>query len=139
VQNLGRLIVLGAIFPTLLLVIAFWKHAISTIRWLGNAKKSQLRLGDWLLNLVAFGYVAFIVVYALRYRDYSVMKTIFILPGLLGFLTLFGRECEAFYRRFIEYQVVRFSADIIIFSLLFFYIANTLVLVGQLGIQRITA
>jgi Dolichyl-phosphate-mannose-protein mannosyltransferase len=134
-RNLGRLIFLYAIFPTLLLVVALWRQLVATIRWLGNARQSQVRLGEWLLHLAAFGYVAFIVVYALRYRDYAVMKAIFILPGLLGLLTLFARECDAFYRRFADPKAVRLCADMMLISLLVLYTVDILILIGQLGFQ----
>jgi hypothetical protein len=137
VQNLGRLIFLAALFPTMLLLVATWKRNVSTVRWFAGVKGSHASLGDWLLYLSVLGYLAFIVVYSLRYRDYAVMKAIFILPGLLGFLMLFARECDAFYKRFTDKKVVRLSADMILLSLLFFYTVDILVLIGQLGMQRL--
>ena len=139
VQNLGRLIFLSALPPTVLLLVALWRRSVSSIRWFAGAKGSDVSLGDWLLYLSVLGGLAFIVVYSLRYRDYAVMKAIFIFPGLLGFLMLFGRECDAFYQRFTDKKAVRLSADMILLSLLFFYTMDILVLIGQLGIQRLAA
>jgi Dolichyl-phosphate-mannose-protein mannosyltransferase len=134
VQNLGRLIFLAALFPTTLLLVATWKRSVSAIRWFAGVKQPHTSLGNWLLYLSVLGYLAFIVVYSLRYRDYAVMKAIFILPGLLGFLMLFAHECAAFYQRFTDKEAVRLSADLILLSLLFFYTVDILVLIGQLGI-----
>jgi Dolichyl-phosphate-mannose-protein mannosyltransferase len=139
VQNLGRLIFLAALFPTVLLLVGIWKRSVSAIRWFAGVKGPHASLGDWLLHLSVLGYLAFIVVYSLRYRDYAVMKAIFILPGLLGFLMLFTRECDAFYKRFTDKKAVRLSADLILLSLLFFYTVDILVLIGQLGIQRLAS
>jgi Dolichyl-phosphate-mannose-protein mannosyltransferase len=139
VRNLGRLIFLAALFPTMLLLVAIWKRSVCTIRWLAGGKKRQASLGDCLLYLSVSGYLAFIVVYSLRHRDYAVMKAIFLWPGLLGFLTLFASECDAFYQRFLDTKVVRLSADVSLLSLLIFYTVDILALIGQLGIQRLTA
>ena len=42
--------------------------------------------------LTAFGYVAFVVQYTLRYRDFSTMKAEFLFPGLLRIRLHFGDE-----------------------------------------------
>jgi hypothetical protein len=42
-----------------------------------------------LLTLAALGYVGFVAAYAIQYRDFSVMKAIFMLAGLLGLVMLF--------------------------------------------------
>jgi Dolichyl-phosphate-mannose-protein mannosyltransferase len=139
VQNLGRLIFLAALFPTTLLLVALWKRSVFAIRWFAGAKGDHALLEGWLVYLAVWGYLAFIVVYALRHRDYAVMKAIFIFPGLLGFLMLFARECDAFYQRFIDMKAVRLSADVILLSLLCFYTVDILALIGQLGIQRLAA
>jgi len=46
-------------------------------------------LGSVLLTLAALGYVGFVAAYAIQYRDFSVMKAIFMLAGLLGLVMLF--------------------------------------------------
>jgi hypothetical protein len=139
VRHLGRLIFLAALFPTMLLLVGIWKHSVCTIRCFAGLKGPHASLGDWLLYLSVLGYLAFIVIYSLRYRDYAVMKAISIVPGLLGFLMLFARECDAFYQRFTDKKAVRLSADMILLSLFFFYTMDILVLIGQLGIQRLAS
>ncbi|MGH8071191.1 MAG: phospholipid carrier-dependent glycosyltransferase [Candidatus Entotheonellia bacterium] len=134
-RNLGRLIFLCALFPSMLLLVAIWRRIILAIRWLGGTKQPQAKLGDWLLDLAVFGYLSFIVVYSLQYRDYAVMKAIFIFPGLLGFLTLFARECERFYNTYDGNKMVRISADALLASLLLLYTADVIALIGQLGIH----
>ena len=41
-----------------------------------------------LLLLGALGYLAFVALYSIRLRDYSSMKAIFLLPGLLAFVAM---------------------------------------------------
>jgi len=136
IRNLGRLIFLCALFPTMLLVVAVWKRIAVAIRWmLSGGKEPHARLSDWLLDLCVFGYIAFIIVYSLRYRDFSVMKAIFIFPGLFGFLTLFGRECDRFYAWCNQKRALQVSADVVFISLLLFYTADAIALNAQLGIR----
>jgi hypothetical protein len=63
---------------------ARWRHpgsaAAATHGWLGTV----------LLVVTAGGYLAFVAVYAVRLRDYSSMKQLFLLPGLLSFTALFA-------------------------------------------------
>jgi hypothetical protein len=139
VRNLGRLIFLCALFPTLLLLMAICGQLACIIRCLAQGKKPPARLEDYLMQFTVFGYLAFMVVYALRFRDYAVMKAIFLWPGLLGFLILFARECDAFYRRFADDKTVQLCADLLLLSLLCLYTADILMLIGHLGMQRLAA
>jgi hypothetical protein len=138
VWNLGRLIFLCALFPTILLVVAIWTRIVATLRWLTKATLLQAQLQNWLLDLTVFGYLAFIIIYSLRYRDYAVMKAIFIFPGLLGFLALFAREYDAFDKRYLAEMALRPAADMCIILLLFCYIADVIALIGQLLISTLS-
>ncbi|HSH01308.1 MAG TPA: glycosyltransferase family 39 protein [Anaerolineae bacterium] len=42
----------------------------------------------WMIQIFGLGYIAFILLYTLQYRDVATMKVIFILPGLICFLYL---------------------------------------------------
>jgi Dolichyl-phosphate-mannose-protein mannosyltransferase len=139
ITNLGRLIFLCALFPTILLSLAVWKRMVCTMRWLGSRGRAEMPLSALLLDLAAYGYIAFIVVYSLRYRDFAVMKAIFIFPGLLSFVVLFARECEQFYERYDRNNAVRIAADTISVCLLLLYLADVAALSGQLGIQCLTS
>lgn len=44
-----------------------------------------------LVDVTVAGYLAFIVAFALAYRDFSFMKDIFVLPGILAFAALFAQ------------------------------------------------
>lgn len=136
VWNLGRLIFLCALFPTALLALGICKKAVSSIRWMfGGAKNEYQGLGDWLFALSAFGYLAFIVLYSLRFRDYTLMKPIFIFPSLLAFLMIFMRECEKFYGWCNQIKAIRLCADTTFVLLFVFYTADIVALIAQLSIR----
>jgi hypothetical protein len=133
--TLGRLIFLCALFPTILLIVAIGRRSVAALQWLTKAKSSQPQLQDWLLDLAVFGYMAFIVAYSLRLRDYSAMKAVFIFPGLLGFLTLFVRESDEFYKKHCQKTSVRLAADTLMVTLPLFYTADVIALIGQLSLK----
>jgi hypothetical protein len=135
VWNLGRLIFLCALLPTIVLLVAIWRRIVSAIRCVIRVQAPPVRLGKWLLDLSVFGYLAFIMAYSLRYRDFSVMKAIFIFPALLGFLLLFARECDRFYAWCAHKKPIRVSADIVFAFLGLLYAVDVIVLIGQLGLK----
>jgi len=135
--TIGRLIFLCALFPTVLLIVAIGRRIVAALRWLTKAKSPQPQWQDWLLEFAVFGYITFIVVYSLRLRDFAVMKAIFIFPGLLGFVTLFARECDKFYERYFEKTSVRLAADTLMVALLFFYTTDVVALIGQLALKKV--
>jgi hypothetical protein len=135
VWNLGRLIFLCALLPTILLLVAVLRRFVAALRWVIKAQDPPVQFGQWLLDLSVFGYIAFIVAYSLRYRDFTVMKAIFIFPGLLGFLTLFSCECARFYAWCEHKKPIRSSADMVFAFLCLLYTADVLVLIGQLGLK----
>jgi hypothetical protein len=134
VWNLGRVIFLFALLPTMLLLVAILRTFVSAIRWVIKAQEPPVPYGQWLLDFSVLGYIAFIVAYSLRYRDFSVMKAIFVFPALLGFLILFARECDRFYAWCHHKKPIRFSADMIFAFLCLLYTADVIVLIGQLSL-----
>ena len=51
-----------------------------------------------LFDTLFWSYLAFIILYAFRFRDFSVMKTVFIYPAMLAFLVLFIKAGDAIQR-----------------------------------------
>jgi hypothetical protein len=139
ILNDGRLIFLCALLPTMLMLTGLLRSLISAARMLVAAQASKLRLTDWLLVFTTVGYILFIVAVRLRFRDFGAIKAIYIFPGLLGFLTLFARECERFYRRCEQSRILRLSADTIIMSLLFLYVLDITALIGQLSFSLVSS
>jgi hypothetical protein len=134
VWNLGRLIFLCALLPTMILVVALWRRIVAAISII-RGHDTPVRLGDWLLDLAVFGYMAFIIAYSLRYRDSSFMKAIFVFPGLLGFLSLFACECDRFYRWCNDKKLAVMATESIFACLCLLYTGDVIVLIAQLGIN----
>jgi hypothetical protein len=124
---------LCALLPTMILAMAVGRRIVAAICSVIKSLDTPVRLADCLLDLSVFGYIAFIIIYSLRYRDFSVMKAIFIFPGLVGFLSLFARECDRFYRWCNDKKLTRFSADLVFAFLCLLYTGNVIVLIAQLS------
>ena len=92
---LSRAIYILALLPTLLLLIG---AAIEIILVMESLVKRDLELAATthigLTALTLTGFVLFIIIYALEYRDFSVMKTIFLYPAMLPFALVFVRAGE---------------------------------------------
>jgi hypothetical protein len=84
--------------------------------------------------LVFYGYLLFLIFYALIYRDHSVIKAIFIFPGLLSYLVLFSRAVESILAWSGRWQrVVSISIMILSTGLIAFYIADIAALILRLA------
>jgi hypothetical protein len=94
---LSRAIFILALLPTLLLLIG---AAMEIFLFLKSLIKRDLQLAGathyGLTALTLTGFVLFIILYALEYRDFSVMKAIFLYPAMLTFPLLFVRAGQAF-------------------------------------------
>jgi len=128
----GRLILLFALLPVLLVLCGFMRTVICAARTLVMPQRSKLESVDWLLLFTTIGYIIFIVAVRLRFENFGAMKAIYIYPGFLAFLTLFARECDRFYRWCENQTALRFTCDTIMNSLLFLYVLTVVTLVGQL-------
>lgn len=96
IRGVGRAIMVLALVPTTLLLLGGVLRLIELLRSLPDVRLFLRQSPMWVVDAVAVAFLAFIVVYTARYRDYTVMKAIFILPGLLGFLHWFVRGYTAF-------------------------------------------
>ena len=92
---LSRAIYILALLPTLLLLIG---AAIEIFLVLKSLIKRDPELAAathfGLTAITLTGFVLFIVIYSLEYRDFSVMKAIFLYPAMLPFALLFVRAGE---------------------------------------------
>ena len=134
VFNVGRLIFLSALFPTLLMLIGSLRSLVSAGQSLVIGSESpEYRLNDWLVNFTTVGYVLFLIALLLKHpEDVGWFKSIYIFPGFLAFLVLFARECDRFYVS--QNKFLRLSADTNVGFLLFLYVIDVTMLAGQLGI-----
>jgi hypothetical protein len=135
VFNNGRLILLLALFPTVLLLTGLWTSLLSAARLLLGGRIFERPLTDWLLDLTAIGYLTFLVALFIKNREPGWFKAIYLFPGALAFLVLFARQCERFYAWCKEKKFVRFPADAILAVLLLLYVVDVTALIGKLGLS----
>jgi hypothetical protein len=91
VTDTARVTYLVALFPTALLLFGAYEALAHVISDPGGVRPHQ-----WLIGVSAAGYAAFLIVLALRYRDFSFFKPIHAYAGLLAFVLPFGRACDQF-------------------------------------------
>jgi hypothetical protein len=72
--------------------------ATTLTRWVTRHNRPGFGLADLYLLVTAVGYVAFIIAYAYRYREYPVMKGLFLYPGLLAFMAFAATETDRYMR-----------------------------------------
>jgi hypothetical protein len=92
---LSRAIYILALLPTLLLLVGAAMEIFLTLKSLIKRNPALAAETNYGLTALIFsGFVLFIILYALEYRDYSVMKAIFLYPAMLAFPLLFLRAGE---------------------------------------------
>ncbi len=79
----GRLLIILGLVPLLLLI----RGMVVSMKDLFT-KKEELIL-NWIHLVFVFGFLLFMVKYSYSYRDYSIMKSIFIFPALPSFIKFF--------------------------------------------------
>ncbi len=93
--NLTRAIFILALLPTFLFLFGFLLEILVLVKSIftrDDALAASTHYG--LAAITAIGYTCFIIIYALFYRDFSVMKVIFIYPALLSAPLFFMRAVE---------------------------------------------
>jgi len=133
VLGVGRLILVLALLPTAFLLAGLLRAVVevTTTAW-QQAPKSRETLDQELLVIVALGFIAFIVVYSLRYRDFSTMKAEFLFPGLLAYVFFFADEVGRAVTRYSQHPRLRHVAAFLFAVLLVLYVTDVLILAVQL-------
>jgi hypothetical protein len=93
--TLTRSIFIFALPPSLMILIGAALSLTGFLNALFKRSPSLLQAADYgLFEITFWGYIAFLILYSMMYRDYSVMKTIYIYPAVLPFLAYFIRAGE---------------------------------------------
>jgi len=133
VLNLGRLILALALLPTACLLMGILRRvAVLMIPGRREASSHQARLDEVLYALAAAGFLAFVVLYSLSYRDFSTMKAEFLFPGLLAYLYVFAHEAQRADARWAQWPRLRESGRWVFAALLMLYVTDVIVLAVQL-------
>ncbi len=85
----------------------------------------------WLIDVAAAGSLAFLVVLALRYRDYSFFKPILAAAGLLGFLALLGQAYDRFHAG-LDGRCAARAGDVVLGTLIALYALDAALLAVEL-------
>ncbi len=138
---ISRGIFVLALLPTLIFLLGVGFETYWVMKNFIRRDEAVSRETNYGLDIfVLAGYVLFIALYALIYRDFAVMKAVFIFPGLIAFSLLFLRACERIDRflsrraRWIIYPLLA-----VLGALLVFYLLDTVTLIQHLYLLRIAA
>jgi hypothetical protein len=102
---LSRCIFILALFPTLLILIGTFIDLLNTLQSTIRRNLSTAQTNCFgLFGLVFVAYLTFVALYALEFRDLSVMKAIFIYPALVSFPFLFLRAGIAIYAKLSKWK-----------------------------------
>jgi hypothetical protein len=97
---LTRAIYLLSLLPFVMILLGAAISLAKFLRILLGNFPSLLRTVDFgLFDALFWSHVAFIILYALQFRDFSMMKAIFVYPGILSFTVLFIQSGNAIQRR----------------------------------------
>lgn len=102
--TISRIIYILALLPTALLLIGIVREIVLVLRSIIRRDENLTMATNYGLTAATFsGVILFILLYALLYRDFAVMKVIFIYPALITFPLLFMGAFE---------QIKKFSAKL---------------------------
>lgn len=133
VVTVARLILVLALLPTALLLVGMVR-AVKEVLVPAWRRVSSRRepLDQEMLALTAVGFIAFIVVYSLRYRDFSTMKAEFLFPGLLAYLFFFADEVGRAHAQLGQRPRLRQAVAWAFAGLLVLYVTDAVILAAQL-------
>jgi hypothetical protein len=133
VFTVARAILVLALLPTALLICGLGRGVMSLVTDPGSsAEEPGERLVDQLLVLTAFGFVAFIVLYTLTYRDFATMKAEFLFPAIYPGAVLLARELDHTRNRLENRRWLRAAIPAALVALLVLYLAEAVILAAQL-------
>ena len=135
---LSRSIYVLALLPTLLLLIGAAMEIFLAMKSLIKRDPQLAEATHFGLTALTFtGFMLFIILYTMEYRDFSVMKAIFLYPAMLTFPLLFVRAGEMF-RAFLTKRAgwVRAGFGIWMVALFILYSADIVTMIALLYSRR---
>jgi hypothetical protein len=96
-------------------------------QWLRSRQEPAL-----LCLLLCLGHLGFIVLFTASHRDYASMKPIYMFAGMLGFVGLLADGCQYAFDRLSQAKLARRMLQAALALLVLGYVADVLVLAGQL-------
>ncbi|MBN2119524.1 MAG: glycosyltransferase family 39 protein [Candidatus Omnitrophica bacterium] len=131
--DIGRVIFVLALFPSLILLLGIIKETLACLRSFIKDKFDFLNdTSDWIFCAAFFGYFFFMLLLNFLHRDFSFMKAIYIYPGLLAFIFLFLSGGSYIYTLLKSRPKILFYLDSVFGMLFSFYVLTILSLIFYL-------
>ncbi len=100
VLNVGRLIFLLALWPTLLLLKGMGAELSLLIRAIKNKRFNYFKdTNSWGHFMIIALSLLSVIIFSMKYKDFSSMKVIYVFPAILAFLDFFIKGCESAYSK----------------------------------------
>jgi len=133
ILTVGRLILVLALLPTAFLLTGMIRAVTAMMVWGRRQPSSRgAMLDQTLLVLAAAGFIGFIIVYTISYRDFSTMKAEFLFPAMLAYLFFFAHEAQRADVWCAPWPRLRGSVHWVLAILLTLYVTDVVVLAVQL-------
>jgi len=135
--NLARAIYILALLPTACLLIGAIMEIVLALQAILKRDAGLASNVHFGLTIITFaGFVLFLILYAVEYRDFSVFKPIFIYPAILTFPILFLRAGEAIWSRLAGRLLwIRAAAGAWIVALCILYSADIITLTMLIALR----
>jgi hypothetical protein len=128
-----RLIFLLALLPSLYMLVGFIKENLILLDGIIKRQYGSFsHLNTWLFHFFSLGYVGFIIIFTMQYRDFSTMKAIFIFPALICFVYYFVKGYSSVRDRYSKNKIIRTIATCLFLALLFLYCVEIVSLIVHL-------
>jgi hypothetical protein len=105
VMNVGRLTYVLALLPLSLMFFGIFHSCLGILHQLRQGRLNFIYASDgWMFQIFFWAYVLFIMVLSSTYRDFALMKVIFVYPGMLSCLYFFTIGCSRLYEKIKKYM-----------------------------------
>jgi hypothetical protein len=136
--TISRVIYIFALLPTLLLLVGAAMEIFIFLKSLIKRDPALAVETHFGLTAVTFiGFVLFIILYALEYRDFSVMKAIFLYPAMITFPLLFVRAGDSLNSHLTQrFRWLRTGFAVWMVALFVLYCADIITMIALLYSRR---
>lgn len=129
--TIGRILLLLGLLPIALIIMSLIKHLVSFIKDLLPLKKNALLPDHVFLFFLVFILLS-LTHRTYNYRDFAVMKSIYVFPVLISFIFYFGRGLNFLSEKIQQNRIALLSLYSTMTLLFIFSILEVIYLIGQL-------
>lgn len=107
-MNVGRVALVLGLIPTMLFFVGIYKNLQ---QWFSIFKDRNLNFirenKDWILDVFFFGFLGFIITFTAQGRDFSFMKIVYLIPGVLAITIPLLKGVHSFLVSFEKNKIVK--------------------------------